>query len=409
MSFQEILPLGDGLQRVLTIGWCVSALSMEVASVRYRALLPLLALEATHHRSQLFTPADCADLDALDVLILVKTFDLRSLELAYACKARNIPVIIDLCDNVLVEGYGRNKLLAHFLDIAKLATAMVVTTEPLAQFIRARLPHQVIHVIPDGLLTGALAAKGSQTIAAATLAAQSSKKPVRRPRKTFNARLKGLLALLRGTHRPAHKRAQLAQPQALACSSGHAQPGAKKLLWFGNPGASYARFGLLDLVDIRDALETIAREFPVELIVVSDHQSKYAQHIAPMAIASRYLQWSNAVVEHCLAEADVVLIPNSLDPFSISKSANRSVYALDHGVPVVATPTPALMPLAGCIALDGFVAGLRRYLGDPQAGATDVANARPLIDQHYDEKVIGRLWNGVLQGIVAPDGSCRRT
>lgn len=408
MSISHKGSLGsEAQQRVLTIGWCVSALSMDVASVRYRALLPLLALEAQSHRSQLFTPDDPVDLDTLDVVILVKTFNLQSLELAYACKARNIPVLIDLCDNVFVEGYGKDKLLRHFLDIAQLATAMVVTTEPLAQFVRARLPALVIHVIPDGLLTTALADKGSRKIIEAEPV--HPRAPVA-PRNGLARRLDSLKEttlgallhwLLSKATRRSQRRSRRDDSRPLLAASGQAQPGAMKLLWFGNHGASYARFGMLDLLDIREALETIAQEFAVELIVVSSHQGKYDQYIAPMAIASRYLPWSNEIVEQCLAEAHVVLIPNSLDPFSLAKSANRTVHALTRGVPVVATRTPALMALAGSIEMDGFLPGLRRYLGDPRAGDGDVAKARDLIDQHYGQTVIGTLWDDVLQAVTS--------
>ena len=423
MSFTHSSPVARIEQCALNIGWCVSALSMDVASVRYRALLPILALDARQHNSVLFTPTDTVDLDALDVVILVKTFNPKSLELARACKARDIPLLIDLCDNVFVEGYGKDKLLPHFLEIAKLANAMVVTTQPLAQFIQARLPELIIHVIPDGLLTPDLVNRSTQKISDATPSRLNAHPqglvPVRRAGltdkvislkdKTFTRLFQWLLtrgpliALMtriksaRRSKRPSRRD----DSQPLPCSSGQALPGAMKLLWFGNHGASYARFGMLDLVDIREALETIAQEFAVELIVVSSNQGKYAQHIAPMAIPSRYLPWSNEVVEQCLAEASVVLIPNSLDPFSLAKSANRSVHALARGVPVVATRTPALLALAGSIEMDGFLPGLRRYLSDPQAGASDVAKAQGLIDQHCGEAIIGSLWNDVLQGMKA--------
>jgi len=388
-SIREAVP-----HRALNIGWCVSALSINVASVRYRALLPLLALEADQHRCTLFTSDTPVDLDSLDVLILVKTFTAESVTLAQACKARNIPVLLDLCDNIFVEGYGKRNALENFLEIARVASAMVVTTEPLADSVRAHLPALPVHVIPDGLLTPELVEQGSAKIQQATPSTPHADA-------CQGQWLEHVRALLQRLKAPFSRRSK-ARRKALAngpSHSGQVQPGAQQLLWFGNHGAPYARFGMLDLLDIREALETIAQEFPVELVVVSSHQGKYAEHIAPMAIPSRYLPWSNEVVEQCLAEASVVLIPNSLDPFSLAKSANRSVHALTRGVPVVATRTPALLPLAGSIEMDGFVAGLRRYLRDREAGQQDVAQAQRLIDRNYSLEVIGALWSSVLHGV----------
>jgi glycosyltransferase involved in cell wall biosynthesis len=388
-SIREAVP-----QRALNIGWCVSALSINVASVRYRALLPLLALEADHHRCTLFTSDTPVDLDSLDVLILVKTFTAESVMLAQACKARNIPVLLDLCDNIFVEGYGKRNALENFLEIARVASAMVVTTEPLAASVRDHLPGLPVHVIPDGLLTPELVEQGSVKIQRATPSSPTAAARQGQWLDHLRALLLRLKAPFSGRSNARHK--SLAN---LPSHSGQAQPGALQLLWFGNHGAPYARFGMLDLLDIREALETIAQEFPVELVVVSSHQGKYAEHIAPMAIPSRYLPWSNEVVEQCLVEASVVLIPNSLDPFSLAKSANRSVHALTRGVPVVATRTPALVPLAGSIEMDGFVAGLRRYLNDREAGQQDVAQAQRLIDRNYGVEVIGALWCSVLHGV----------
>lgn len=389
-SIREAIP-----QRALNIGWCVSALSINVASVRYRALLPLLALEADQHRCTLFTSDTPVDLDSLDVLILVKTFTAESVALAQACKARNIPVLLDLCDNIFVEGYGKRNALENFLEIARVASAMVVTTEPLAHSVRAHLPALPVHVIPDGLLTPELVEQGSVKI-------QQSSPPIPSPNERRQHWLEYVRALLQPLKAPFRRRSKARRTSSanLPSHAGQAQPGALQLLWFGNHGAPYARFGMLDLLDIREALETIAQEFPVELVVVSSHQGKYAEHIAPMSIASRYLPWSNEVVEQCLAEASVVLIPNSMDPFSLAKSANRSVHALTRGVPVVATRTPALEPLAGSIEMDGFITGLRRYLGDREAGQQDVAQARRLIDRHYGVGVIGMLWSEVLGSVL---------
>jgi hypothetical protein len=109
-----------------------------------------------------------------------------------------------------------------------------------------------------------------------------------------------------------------------------------------------------------------------------------------------------------MAVSRVVLIPNSCDPFSICKSANRTVHALTQGIPVVATATPALSPLAGSIMTGDFLQGLRRYLSSTENGRQDVALARTLIEQHFSSAVIGSLWREALQSAIEQrsDANC---
>jgi hypothetical protein len=90
-------------RRQIKVGWCVASLSNDTASVRYRALLPLLALEAEDIAGSLFTSRCAFDLESLDVLVIVKSFSIETLALVQRARALGIPVIIDLCDNVLVR------------------------------------------------------------------------------------------------------------------------------------------------------------------------------------------------------------------------------------------------------------------------------------------------------------------
>ncbi|MFJ2487789.1 glycosyltransferase [Pseudomonas sp. NPDC087639] len=452
-------------KRQIKVGWCVSSLSLDIASVRYRALLPLLALEKKGFICRLFSPQSSMDLEGLDALVIVKTFSMESLALIQRARALGIPVIIDLCDNVFVPGYGKSMNVPPgemLVTMAQYASAIVTTTEPLAEVVRAHAPNVAVHVIPDGLVSDSAARKGAQLINAAKVLEGS------RATSLFRTRLKNLLNEIRDSgsiftakrllkkqiHRVRKKRGRdgsvatvksilrvlwrksvailnLMRSQGVALLSRikrHlkvARPEAKQpaiavpaaviampaidsskmyLLWFGNHGADYADFGILDLLLIREALETIALEYPVELVVISNNKDKYEKMIKPMAIASRYVEWSISAVDQWMAVSDVVLIPNSCDPFSVCKSANRTVHALMCGIPVVATATPGLAPLAGGLATDDFLIGMRRYLSDKKNGLRDIALAKKLIDKHFSAPVIGDLWAMVLQSALAePD------
>ena len=153
---------------------------------------------------------------------------------------------------------------------------------------------------------------------------------------------------------------------------------------------------MLDLLEIKDSLEVMASEMDVKLVVVSDNYDKYVQHIKPLNINSEYIAWSPTLVDQEFTRASVVVIPNPLETFSICKSANRAVLALKHGVPVVATTTPALRPLADCIVLDDFENGLRTYLTDDRKAKADIERGQKLIEILYGQPQTRTEWTRVI-------------
>ena len=420
-----------------TVGWKVASLSLSMASIRFRAMLPLLALEHDGHDCRVFSDADGEKLAGLDLLVIVKSFSADDFALAQQAVARGVPVVLDLCDNIFISSYGASALAPStspaqmFLAMARLARAVVVTTEPLAHVVRSQLDTSVpVHVIPDGLETHDAMDQMRSRLALAI--ASQRKTLTQKIRKRF-MRLVGRAQILRSaamvplTKRLARRavrelhwkpwakrayrcfdavrrsvRARSAQaPEVVAAAQRPANPDAKRILWFGNHGAPHARFGMLDLLEIRGPLETIASEFNVELVVVSNHRDKYERHIAPMRIPSTYVEWSPASIKKQLALASVVVVPNTLDAFSVCKSSNRTASALLAGVPVVATATAALDALSSSVVLDDFLEGLRLYLSDTARAAADVARGRELIQHTYGPSAIAAAWAGVIGAVLA--------
>lgn len=421
----------------LAIGWCVSTLSLDVASIRYRAILPAVALEAEGHRCEIFEHSNPPALETLDVLVVVKDFSIEAFGLMQRASRLNIPVIFDLCDNIFVPGYGKYSASVPremFKAIVKLTSVVSVTTEPLARVVEGHAAGVPVHVIPDGMLDVSVnealdralimarnagkarkprpvhpltrKARSAKKLARSVSISGVLKKLVQRWRSLFSpgfyfrmARRVAVYALKKGKAAYQRYQARKAIVASAPPFEAHAElvetlsPTAKRLLWFGNHGADYANFGIRDLLLIRSALETIAQEHDVELVVVSNNRAKYAEFISPMAIRTRYVEWSARSVEQEMQRAHVVLIPNSLDAFSVCKSANRTVHALTYGLPVVATNTPSLKPMEGGIVVDDFLGGLRRYLTSPEDVAADVALGQKLAREHFSAESIARAWS----------------
>jgi hypothetical protein len=130
-------------------------LSADLASVRYRALIPMFALDRTGSRSMVFTHAAPPPIGDLDAIVFVKHFQPECYRIAQEARRMGKAVILDLCDNIFIDAYGKQKRTRPadlFLSMATQADAIVVTTEPLAVVVRAHVGEALpIAIVPDGI------------------------------------------------------------------------------------------------------------------------------------------------------------------------------------------------------------------------------------------------------------------
>ena len=69
--------------------------------------------------------------------------------------------------------------------------------------------------------------------------------------------------------------------------------------------------------------------------------------------------------------------------------------------PVVATLTPALIPLVDCIETGDFYTGIRHYLNDPKRVSAHLEIARERCEQLYGQDAIANAWRSVLDAVRA--------
>jgi hypothetical protein len=435
----------NNIQREFIIGWKVSTLEPHVASVRYRAFLPILALEQQNVECRVVSDPHCLEMDEIDALVIVKGLNMEDCELAQRAFSKQVPIILDLCDNIFVSDYGQSTIEYRptpsdaFAIMARYASAVVVSTEPLAELVRLHCGRQHgIFVIPDGVegpdQTSQIEARrrADRRLQKSRTVRSASRRLLRSLRRLQDFRWMAWDPVIKHYRRVAWKDAvakawrALPRPRLHSILSRIGKPPASpgsispadspsanaplKILWFGIHGAEHADFGMLDLLLIQADLEEIAREFDVELVVVSNNREKFERHIQPMKIRTRYLDWSVPVMNRQFQDAALVVVPNSLDSFSLCKSANRTVLALSAGVPVVATLTPALRDLSGCIKTGSFLDSMRWYLSDPQRAAQDVQQGQAVIQKAFGSEKISSLWLEVLRATkhsrstLAPSG-----
>ncbi|MEP7729359.1 glycosyltransferase [Marinomonas primoryensis] len=426
----------------ITIGWKTSSLNSAIASIRYRALFPLLALEDLGFKNKICTRVTRSFLVDLDVLVIVKSFTLDDYWLAQEASRMGVPVVFDLCDNIFIEEYGSGQYRSPadtFLLISSVASAITVTTQPLADVVKAKIGDSVpVYIIPDGIENDILLSRIEKSLFLPKMYRYISiplimatvfytrcrdyygqfksdgfELTIRRllekigqlSYKTlkFCYRMKAKLFARSANESLVTDLPIVAEANKLGSPQRAVAKDAKKILWFGNHGAAHAKFGMMDLLLIQTELESIANELSVELVVISNNVEKYNKHILPMVIPSRYIEWSAESMGQHFADADVVVIPSAKDDFSICKSANRTVLAMTNGVPVVATLTPALEDLRGAVIFDDFDNGIRQYLTDKAFATSQVERGKAIIDQLYGQESIGNIWLKVIKGIVEQD------
>jgi len=374
------------------IGWKVSSLTIDVASIRYRALLPSILLNDIHHRSHVFSDPKAIPFDTLDVLIFVKCLTTENITLAQEAFEKGITIILDLCDNVFLDGYVSSTLpedekpRAVFKKMASYASAIVTPSAELAEVIKKNIESSAsIHVIPDGIETETSLNYMRRHLKWHVLHQHSGEsKPITLP--YFHILTEYFYLKFKNFCKPyCHFFKKIIHPKNKAI-----------ILWFGNYGNSISAFGLASLLKIQKELEQISQEFDVELVVISNNADQYNQLIKPIKINSRYIEWDSSITHKLLRFSSLVVIPNIADDFTLCKSANRTIMALNAGVPVVATATSALRDFSNCVFFDDFLQGMRTYLTDKRRVKRDISQFKKVTRKKFSNQKIKAQWLEIL-------------
>jgi len=364
MNLGHSLPGNDVLFRV-------AHRDTRLASVRYRALLPACALEDGAYRTNVCSNAVPTQIRPR-VAIAVKPLQAAEAAWVSDMRACGVPTVVDLCDNIFVKGYGGTSSGIADRFRATIRNGLVtVPTEALRNVIQENtgIAPEMVKVVPDIVENAEL---------------------LRRQWRMVGGRRAPMLG------------AQIVDRVAPWLRRGVRALGVGRpvLFWFGNHGGSYARFGLDDLMLWEDALRD-ASALGAQLWVVSNNRQRFEAMRNSLPIHTRYFEWSPSRVDALLGFADVCLVPNSMDAFSRSKSPNRALKALAAGVPVVATPTPAMQEFAGAVWLDEPSAGIRAYFEGAAMRERHLASARMLMAQKFSMTALRDAMTDVVQEAIA--------
>lgn len=397
-----------------TIVWKTGSDNIKVASVRIRCILPAQALEAHGFKSVLLTGNETLpSFEGVCAIVFVKTFTQHDLSLARTASSQGVPVYLDLCDNIFIPHYRHSKAFKKFSEMAGLARAVVTTGKELASVIKAQLKAEVdVVVIPDQFEVRQDLRKLKnfvKQIKPSSLSVQLKSildnllPATKALLASFRNKLIRMLLRVRNgvceSLRSGHVRLRFFALEPLLPAD-FLRVKAKMIVWFGNAGGGFSGFGIPSLAEISHHLVRLNERVPIKLLVVSNNYQAYQELIAPLPLLSVYKAWRYPEIFDDLSAADVCVVPNSKDDFSICKSPNRSLLALSLGVPVVASSIPSIEDIKDCVILDDWENGLFTYLTDPERVARDVNRAKSILEERYSAAIVAGSWTALLRSAV---------
>lgn len=412
--------------------WKIKSENLNVASLRYRCLIPVKYLEGKGYNSLIYANQDKIKFYwKPEAIIFVKSFSKHDVKLAQLAKQKNIPIILDICDNIFVEGYGVNsksKPAEGFQEMVKIASAIVTTGTSLKSYIESNIDSSVpIFIIPDASETIAdfedydNLLNANQQLKDRVSQLEKVIRLFKEPQSVLSSLKDYLKNKLSSQKVEKDKQVgdynkNVTKNQVIAGNNQnlfnsfsrerildkycHQEDQLKQVIWFGIHGVKFGQ-KLLKLKDIFPELIAAYQQVNFCLHIVSEAEAyeAYQQYIEPLPIPTKFTPWNQYINYQLVSQSHVTIIPNSLDAFEICKSPNRAILSLALGVPVVATKTPALLPFEDCMMFDNWQQGIVSYLKDPDLAWQHITTAQSIINRDYSGEVIADKWGQIIKTI----------
>jgi hypothetical protein len=401
--------------------WKLGAVNFNVASLRYRCLLPSLELQKSGYSPKIFLGNELISLSWGDAaaIVFVKTFTGYDYYLATQAVEKGIPVYIDLCDDIFywshtLEDFSKDdpkiRQAEHFFLIADLAETIVVTGSALKDVLISKgISEDKIRIIHDGI-------EDLETVQEEKSLFQKTRKEMM-PERILSKLVQAVLpiyehsttqtALLRFKHRLSIYRYKLLNtlkgqkpppsklPQVSIQTSNHKSseliPSADhgiRVLWFGNAGVKDV-YGMTDLLQIKNDLKDFFSVHKGELWVSSNNEQLFQDVQKELDFSCRYFPWS---LEGCISlikSSNLIVVPGAETRFSKCKSPNRSLLALHYGKPVVAEKTQAIEQIEELIYVGDWKQNL---ILAAKESAPKGSDSREDILKSHSKQFIARQW-----------------
>ncbi|QIK78072.1 glycosyltransferase family 4 protein [Sphingomonas piscis] len=383
LSFEgaSVTPVSEdaGRSRPLKIGWLIKSVEVDSASIRYRCFHFARVL-SPGFRSTYFTSTEdlLKKIGELDAIVIVKRIDQTVVDVVAKARLFQVPVFMDFCDDMLAPGYVKNEFgvnMLRFLGMAPFLAGVTVPSAEMADRIQGYacdngVSGLKVHNIPDVAETWDVYRETYEFVTGWTL------------------------------------------PEQLPPPSTSSAADRKRIVWFGNYGASHSNFGIYTLRPSLKSLYRVNEDVPLELIVVSNSEPVYQALVQGCGFPTRYVPWSAPAVYAELAAADAALLTTGDDAFCEIKSSTRVLQAFAAGVPVISGKGAAVSEFDEAIPSGKMRDALRACIGPQRERVLPqrLAEASRVLTRYAPER-IGKLWAGLLTNAIAaakckPGGRC---
>lgn len=342
----------------MDFAWWPNKVSKTVASFRIRCLLPIEELSRRGVSAGLYAPGDPPP----KALVLSKRYNAESMAHARELREKhNTRVVLDLCDNHFTlpgqepKWIERAETLKQAVAVADLVTS---STDTMGEIIKAACPNANVVVIGD---------------AVEPPCAHTIQERLRDPAAEF-----ALWALQSGLH-----------------------PKRRRIVWHGNHGADYAHGGMVDLERIYPLLETLDRQTPLQLTIISNSEEKYRQVTREWRIRTHYMRWRPTTFSRALWLHELCVLPITDNAFTRCKTNNRVASSLLHDLAVVADAIPAYEPFAEAVVLNDFERGIPLLLNDETERRRRIAIGKDIVNRDWTLPKITDQWQATLTDLIA--------
>jgi glycosyltransferase involved in cell wall biosynthesis len=361
-------PVPSRPPRTFRVGWLIKSLDVDSASIRYRCFHFSRVL-SPQFESIYFTSANELKnaLPGLDAIIIVKRIDKEVPDIVARAKFNHVPVFLDLCDDMIAPGYVKNEFgvnLIRYMAIAPFLAGVTVPSARMAERMHAYAADNgyadlAVHVVPDIAETWDVYRETYRWVTGRTIGKKLGPE----------------------ARRKAH--------------------GPKKVIWFGNFGASHSNFGVFSLKPAFKSLRAVNEEIPLELVIVSNNEAVYSALVHDCGFQTRYVRWSAKSVYSELESADVALLTTGDDDFCRIKSSSRVLQAFAAGVPVISAKGPAIAEFDDAIAVGKMKDALRACLGPGRARFVTprLSSAQRILERYRPDRV-GCIWENLLKSAI---------
>lgn len=321
-------------------------LDSEVASVRYRLLMPAQVLAKNGLQSNIYvnTESITKEIQASSqktkdntLVIFSKPNNLNEKMLLQTLNDNGVSSIVDVCDN-----HFNAEMADHYKYLCQHASQVTVPSHAMAAVVKHHTNREAI-VIPDPV-------EGKQI-------------------------------------------------------KSHFIPRSPlKLLWFGHPS------NLQQLFNLFPSLNNFAKNSSIKMTILTkdvleirnDVEVKCAK--AYKNIKFEFIDWSKNAQQQSLKNCDMVIIPSLNSEKTRAKSSNRVIESIRAGRPVVAYPLPAYIEFEKYIVLnENIIDGIEIALQNQNNMLNRIDSGQKYIRDNYDISLVGKLWNDTILKTLNPE------